>query len=306
MVVGFYAGSGPLGKHPAGFPLRDVDKRAAHCYGVTKFQQVMEEGTVLTVEENERLTRVGPGTPMGHLMRRYWQPIVAVSQMETHATRPIRLLGENLVLYKDRQGRLGLIGDRCPHRKVNMIYGIPDEEGLRCPYHGWLFNHEGRCLEQPYEKAEDPAELFKDKVCTTAYPVQELGGLIFAYLGPEPVPLLPRWDLLVWDNVYRDIGMAVLPCNWLQIMENSVDPVHAEWLHGHFVNYVWERLEQPERIRHIPAHELIGFDVFEYGIIKRRILRRSNPRGCELAAGASPGLSQPAQGGRLPVPCAGG
>jgi 5,5'-dehydrodivanillate O-demethylase len=227
---------------------------------------------MLTVEENERLTRVGPGTPMGALMRRYWHPIAAVSQMQGQATRPVRLLGESLVLYQDRQGRFGLIADRCPHRNVNMIYGIPDHAGLRCPYHGWLFNHEGRCLEQPYEKAEDPAESFKDKVCIAAYPVQELGGLIFAYVGPEPVPVLPRWDLLVWDNVYRDIGMAVLPCNWLQIMENSVDPVHVEWLHGHFANYVWERLEQPERMREIPAHQFIGFDLFEYGIIKRRIL----------------------------------
>ena len=123
---------------------------------------------MLTAEENERLTRVGPGTPMGNLMRRYWQPIAASSQMEEHATRPIRLLGEDLVLYKDKGGRLGLIGDRCAHRKVNMIYGIPEEEGLRCPYHGWLYNHEGHCLEQPYEKAEDPFELFKEKILMKA------------------------------------------------------------------------------------------------------------------------------------------
>ena len=227
---------------------------------------------MLTAEENERLTRVGAGTPMGELMRRYWQPIAATSQLDAHPTKPIRVLGEDLVLYKDRQGRLGLIGDRCPHRSVKMVYGIPDDDGLRCPYHGWLFNHEGQCLEQPYEKAEDPTEAFKDKVCTKAYPVEELGGLIFAYLGPDPAPLLPRWDLLVWDNVYRDIGMAIVPCNWLQIMENSVDPLHVEWLHGRFANYVWERLEQPDNIREIPAHQLIGFDAFEHGIIKRRML----------------------------------
>jgi len=232
----------------------------------------LEEGAMLTAEENERLTRVGAGTPMGELLRRYWHPVAATSQLHDHATLPVRLMGENLVLYKDRQGDYGLIGDRCPHRNVNLIYGIPDQEGLRCPYHGWLFNHEGRCLEQPYEKAEDPTESFKHKIRTTAYPVQELGGLIFAYLGPEPAPLLPRWDLLVWDHVYRDIGMCVIPCNWLQIMENSVDPLHVEWLHGHFANYVWERLEQPERMKSITAHELIGFDVFEHGIIKRRLL----------------------------------
>ena len=227
---------------------------------------------MLTVEENERLTRVGPGTPMGELMRRYWQPIAAMSKLEENGTQAIRVLGENLVLFKDRKGRLGLIAEQCPHRKVNLVYGMCEDEGLRCPYHGWLFNTEGQCLEQPYEKAEDPEELFKEKTQTKAYPVQELGGLIFAYLGPRPAPQLPRWDLLVWDNVYRDIGMAVLPCNWLQIMENSVDPVHAEWLHGHFANYVWNKLDQPEKVRPIPPHKLIGFDRFEHGIIKRRIV----------------------------------
>ena len=186
----------------------------------------------------------------------------------------MRLLGEDLVLYKDQQGTLGLIGDRCPHRNVNLLYGIPQQEGLRCPYHGWVYDETGQCIEQPYEQAEDPEGNFKDKVRTKAYRVEELGhsGLVFAYLGPEPAPLVPRWDLLVWDNVHKDIGFAVLPCNWLQVMENSVDPVHAEWLHGHFANYVWERKGQSERKRRIAPHKKIGFDLFEYGIMKRRVL----------------------------------
>ncbi|MEK7216117.1 MAG: Rieske 2Fe-2S domain-containing protein, partial [Chloroflexota bacterium] len=227
---------------------------------------------MLTTAENERLTRVGAGTAMGDLMRRYWHPVAAASQLEENPTKAIKLLGENLTLYRDRSGTLGLIGDRCPHRKVNMLYGIPEAEGLRCPYHGWLFDENGRCTEQPYEQAEDPNSNFKDKIHIQSYPVQECGGLVFAYLGPQPAPELPRWDLLVFDNVYRDIGFCVIPCNWLQIMENSVDPVHSEWLHAYFANYVWERLGQPERRKPVQKHLKIGFDVFEHGIFKRRVV----------------------------------
>ena len=240
---------------------------------------------MLTQAENERLTRIGPGTPMGELMRRYWYPIAAASQLNDNPTKAVRLLGEDLVLYKDRSGNLGLIGDRCLHRKVNLLYGIPEQQGLRCPYHGWLYNHEGRCLEQPYEEAEDPSSNFKEKVRTKAYRVQELSGLIFAYLGPEPAPLIPEWDLLAFKNVYRDIGVSVIPCNWLQIMENSVDPVHAEWLHGVFANYVHERQGHPERIKPIPTHKKVGFDVFEHGIIKRRILEGEDEEGVNWRVG---------------------
>lgn len=235
---------------------------------------------MLSKAGNDRISRVGPGTPMGELLRRYWQPVAATAQLAGQPTKAIRLLGENLVLFRDRSGALGLIGDRCPHRKVNMLYGIPEQDGLRCPYHGWLYNAEGRCTDQPYEQAEDPATTFKDKVGITAYPVQELGGLIFAYLGPQPAPLLPRWDLFVWDDVMKDIGTAVIPCNWVQCMENSLDPVHVEWLHNHFSNYVLERMGRSdlkrksytnEQLTDVPwKHEKIGFDVFEHGILKRR------------------------------------
>jgi 5,5'-dehydrodivanillate O-demethylase len=131
-----------------------------------------------------------------------------------------------------------------------------------------MFNREGRCIEQP---AESPESTFKDRVAIAGYPVEELGGVIFAYLGAKPVPLLPRWDLFVRENALRDIGVAEIPCNWIQIMENSLDPVHVEWLHRHFYNYVRERLGRDDRC--IPVrHEKIGFTVFEYGIVKRRVL----------------------------------
>ena len=191
---------------------------------------------MLKVTENERLTRVGPGTPMGELMRRYWHPIAAMAELDDNPVKPVTLLGESLVLYRDRQGRLGLIGDTCPHRRASMVYGVPEDEGLRCPYHGWLFSETGQCLEMP---AEAPDSTFPRRVKMAGYPVQDLCGLIFAYLGPEPVPLLPRWDMFVWDHVLRDIGSTIIPCNWLQIMENSLDPVHVEWLHGRLPIMCW-------------------------------------------------------------------
>ena len=235
---------------------------------------------MLTVKENERLTRVGPGTPMGELLRRYWQPIGSAVELDDNPVKPVKILGESLVLYRDRKGRLGLIGDTCPHRRTSMLYGIPEEEGLRCPYHGWMFNGTGQCIEMP---AEAPDSTFPSRVKMSGYPVEELCGLVFAYLGPEPVPLLPRWDMFVWDNVLRDIGATIIPCNWLQIMENSLDPVHVEWLHGRFSNYVLERLGRPDLQRRFyrpgtngvtsrMEHEKIGFDEFQYGIIKRRVV----------------------------------
>ncbi|MEK7216093.1 MAG: Rieske 2Fe-2S domain-containing protein, partial [Chloroflexota bacterium] len=164
---------------------------------------------------------------------------------------------------------LGLIDEPCPHRRVSLEYGIPEVEGLRCPYHGWLFNHEGRCTEQP---AEPWNSTFKERITTKAYPVQALGGLIFAYLGPQPAPLLPRYDLFVWDNVVRQAGVTLLPCSYLQCMENSMDPVHAEWLHGYYMDYVWSRKGQPIAPRFRARHKKIGFDRFDHGIIKRRVV----------------------------------
>ena len=143
---------------------------------------------MLSKAENERLTQVGPGTPAGEMLRRYWYPIAGLAELEVEPVKALRLLGEDLVLYRDKSGNLGLIDQACPHRRVSMEYGIPEQEGLRCPYHGWLFNHEGRCTEQP---AEPWNSTFKDRVATKAYPVQELAGLVFAYLAPFLLRPLP-------------------------------------------------------------------------------------------------------------------
>jgi 5,5'-dehydrodivanillate O-demethylase len=229
---------------------------------------------MLTQEANDRLTMVGPGTPMGNLLRRYWHPVAAATELDAEPVLPVRVLGENLVLYRDDAGSMGLVAERCPHRGASLAYGIPEDNGLRCPYHGWLFSRDGRCLEQP---AEPAASTFHNRIRIPAYEVQELGGLIWAYLGPAPVPLIPRYDFLVREDFDREIGVTRLPCNWLQIMENSLDPVHVEYLHGIYANYLQGRHGKPPAaaVRH---HERIGFDVFEYGIVKRRVLHGDDER----------------------------
>ena len=186
---------------------------------------------MLNPDQNERLTRVGPGTPCGELMRRYWIPFAALSQLDDNPVRKVRLLGEDLVLYRDKSGTLGLIGERCLHRLVDMKYGIPDEHGLRCPYHGWRYDETGACTDRPMELNRHS---FNRKI--KAYPVRELGGMIFAYMGPEPAPALPQWDLFVWPRAIRQIAFNVLDCNWLQCHDNTGDPTHSE-----FVRYVLAR-----------------------------------------------------------------
>lgn len=228
---------------------------------------------MLTEAENEQLTRVGPGTSMGELMRRYWHPVAAVSQFKPDMyTMRVRILGEDLILYRDRSGTWGLMEPFCPHRRMSMMFAVPEDHGLRCAYHGWQFDETGKCLEMPYEETEDPESGFKDKVTIKTYPAQEYAGLVFAYLGPQPAPLLPPFDLYVMENVLRDIGYAELACNWLQTQENSLDPVHVEWLHQHFANYAVERLGRTDLQRPPARHVKIAFTEFEYGIIKRRVV----------------------------------
>jgi len=208
---------------------------------------------------------------MGKLLRHYWQPLAAATDLDEEPVRKVRLLGEDLVLYRDRQGGYGLVEYQCPHRKASLAYGIPENEGLRCAYHGWMFDSSGQCIEQPAEDMDAPDSTFAQRTRIKAYPAQELGGMIFAYLGEGAAPLLPRYFLYVEENVYRSIGSAEIPCNWMQIMENSLDPTHVEWLHNRFDNYVLERLGKGEQQYKLLHHEKIGFDIVDYGIVKRRM-----------------------------------
>jgi 5,5'-dehydrodivanillate O-demethylase len=225
-------------------------------------------------EENEILTRVGPGTPAGELLRRYWHPVAAAGELtEEKPIKSVKLLNEKLVVFRlplrpdDSQPRYGLVAEQCRHRLASLAYGVVDSEGIRCPYHGWKYDPAGRCLEQP---AEPPG--YKDKIRQPAYPVQKLAGLLFAYMGPEPVPLLPRWDALARENGRRWIVIeSVIDCNWLQPMENSVDPSHLYWLHGAAFNsgHLGQHMRQYQE-----KHEFLRF---EYGIMKRRITPGKNP-----------------------------
>ncbi|MDA0799680.1 MAG: Rieske 2Fe-2S domain-containing protein [Chloroflexi bacterium] len=232
---------------------------------------------MLTQAQNDRLTRVGPGTPMGTLMRRYWHPIAGSSELsEENPTKEVRLLGEDLVLFRSTAGQIGLIEPSCPHRKANLSYGVPEPEGIRCAYHGWLFDENGNCVDQPSEPA---GSRFKDKVKIKAYRTEELGGLIFAYMGPEPAPLLPRYEILVRDGI-RGAWSVALPCNWLQCHENSLDPLHFQWLHRYWGGWQMNRRLPPEKRDVFNAasaargadHRKIGFEITSYGVIKRRLV----------------------------------
>jgi 5,5'-dehydrodivanillate O-demethylase len=215
---------------------------------------------MLTHEENVLLSQVSRGTPCGELLRRYWHPVAAAAELtDEKPIRAVKILNEELVVYRSRQGEYGLVGEHCPHRSASLAFGRVEEEGIRCPYHGWKFDRTGRCLEQP---AEPAGSTFKDRIKHVAYPVQYLGGLIYGYLGPAPAPLLPRWDVLVWEHGRRWIVKeSIIDCNWLQPMENSVDPSHLYWLHGDTERFV------PSVKTYAEKHEFIRF---EYGIRKRR------------------------------------
>ena len=185
---------------------------------------------MLSKEENELLTRVGPGTPAGEMLRRYWWPVGFTEHVKEKG-RPVRtrLLGEDLVLFRDGNGRLGLLGLHCSHRGTSLEFGRVDDRGIRCCYHGWLYDVRGRCLEQP---AEPEDSRFKDRVQHPAYQAQEIGGFIFAYIGPEPAPLLPNYDLFLREDGEREVGAGHDYCNWLQRAENSVDQTHLVALHA--------------------------------------------------------------------------
>ena len=183
-----------------------------------------------TQAESERMTRVGPGTPAGEMLRRYWWP-VGFSELVATGGKPerVRILCEDLVLFRDGRGALGFVALHCAHRGTSLEYGRVEAAGIRCAYHGWLYDATGHCLEQP---AEPEGSVFKDRIQQRAYRAQELGGLIFAYLGPEPAPLLPRYDLLLSEQGSKLIGAKIDHCNWLQGAENAVDQSHLPFLHA--------------------------------------------------------------------------
>jgi phthalate 4,5-dioxygenase oxygenase subunit len=186
---------------------------------------------VLKVEENELITRVGPGTPMGNFMREYWVPALLSSEVASPDSDPARimLLGEQLIAFRDTNGNVGLLQNNCPHRGASLFFGRNEEAGLRCVYHGWKFDTQGNCIDMPNEPAESD---FKQKVKAVAYPTHERGGVVWAYLGPRKTPPpLPDLEGNMQAESAQFVRATQLPCNWLQILEGDIDTTHVGFLH---------------------------------------------------------------------------
>ena len=186
---------------------------------------------MLSREENELLTRVGPGTPMGALIRRYWVPALFSSQLPEPDCPPVRvtLLNEKLVAFRDSKGRVGLLDERCPHRTASLFYARNEECGLRCVYHGWKFDIDGKCVDLP---SEPPGSAFVHKISITAYPCIERGGLVWTYMGPpETKPEFPDLEWTMIPDSYRYITRHIQECNWLQALEGGFDTSHLSFLH---------------------------------------------------------------------------
>jgi 5,5'-dehydrodivanillate O-demethylase oxygenase subunit len=184
---------------------------------------------MLTKDENDLFMRVGPGTPVGDLLRRYWHP-VGCSELVTAKPQRIKVFGEDLVLYRAEDGDAVVMDLRCAHRRVALDFGRVEGDCIRCPYHGWLYDRSGQCIEQP---AEPEGSSFKDKVRLASYPVQEFSGLVFAYMGPGEAPLLPLYDVLRMTDGVKEVMMQTVQTNWLAHAENTVDISHLAWLHGY-------------------------------------------------------------------------
>jgi len=187
---------------------------------------------MLSHEDNERLCRVGPGTPMGNMLRRYWQPALLSSELEERDGVPIRtrLLGEDLVAFRDTDGRVGLVDAYCPHRRAPLFYGRNEECGIRCVYHGWKFDVDGNCLDLPNEP---PESSMREKAKLLAYPTLDLAGVIWAYMGPpERQPPPPDYEWMRAPATHRHVSKVYQASSYLQALEGGLDTGHSSFLHN--------------------------------------------------------------------------
>ncbi len=184
---------------------------------------------MISRELNDRLTRTGKGRPAGEVLRRYWQPAALAEELDGgRPVVPVTLLGERLVLFRDDEGELGLIGRHCRHRGADLCFGRREDNGLRCPFHGWLYGRDGRCLEQP---GEPEGSRMRERIRATSYPVVEKNGVVFAYLGPGEPPAFPNFDCFRAPASHVFAFKGLWECNWLQALEIGIDPAHASFLH---------------------------------------------------------------------------
>lgn len=226
---------------------------------------------MLSAEKNQQLTQVGPGSPMGEVLRRHWHPIAGIDELDRNPVKAVRLMGEDLVLYKDLSGGYGLVDRQCAHRRADLSYGFVEADGIRCHYHGWQYNAQGQCVARPYEDQIDPQARQKCKIQIKAYAVKPMAGLLWAYLGPLPTPELPDWEPFHWPNGFVQAVFSDIPCNWLQTQENSIDPVHFEWMHAN-----WSRRLRGHTGGYAPKHLQLAFEEFEHGFVYKRISEDTN------------------------------
>ncbi len=187
---------------------------------------------MLTAEQNALVTRTGAGTPAGTFLRCYWQPVALVEELDgDRPVKPLQIFGQHVVLFRDNGGRYGLLDRDCPHRNADLAYGRLEDGGLRCAFHGWLFDVSGRCLEMPAEPLDSR---FCEKVHQRSYPVCERNGILFAYFGGDEPPAFPHLDCFLAPDAYSFAFKGFWECNWLQAVEVGIDPAHASYLHRFF------------------------------------------------------------------------
>ena len=224
---------------------------------------------MLSAQDNRTITQVGPGTAGGTLLRCYWHPLAIDRELDEEPhTKFVRVLGEDLVLFRDKAGRTGLIADKCAHRSASLLYGRVEERGISCAYHGWLYDCDGNILETPPERNEAIMRSVKAR----AYPTMVAMGLIWGYLGPAPAPVLPRFDMFNRrDGQYRITQYPRLDCNWFTAAENAVDSTHLQILHqaSPFAKEVPENTTRG----YIDDIESSEYYEVDYGIMKKRTYR---------------------------------
>ena len=219
---------------------------------------------MLTQEENELLTRTGPGTPMGELLRQYWAPALLSAELPELDGAPVRitLMGEELIAFRDSEGRVGLLEAHCPHRGASLFFGRNEVAGLRCVYHGWKFDVTGACVDMPSEPAESS---FKHKVQANAYPCVERGGLVWAYLGPHQTPPpLPELEWALVPDGQRVVSKRIQECNYLQALEGGVDLSHLGFLHRNLGATGDRRGQEMTQRDPVPRFEIVDT---EYGLL---------------------------------------
>ena len=190
---------------------------------------------MLSADENKLVTEIEENKPCGNLLRQFWQPVALKEEIDPpREAKAVKIMGEDLVLFRDDNRNYGLIDRRCPHRGADLHFGRLEDGGIRCPFHGWLFNINGKCMEQPAEPAESK---FYTKIKIKSYPCKEINGIIFTYMGKGNPPSLPNFDCFIAPNSHSFAFKGYLECNWLQAVEVGIDPSHASFLHRYLENH---------------------------------------------------------------------